>query len=168
MAGTLELLRHHRRVYAVDTAYQRTRIAARLRACEEHSGFAGFRTAEEFEKSQLRLGGAYLVNVLHTLESPSDRVKLLETTSRNLRANGFVVVDVPSSEHYYAERMTSDNARGDGYVFSRGGARYTFYRFCTAAEMDEWALQAGLKFDFRIPDNHHHVRIYRRAGSSTL
>ena len=164
LSGTVELLGHHRHVYAVDTKRQAGRIEERLKAIRRQE-FAGFRVFDDFAESNLRLGGAYVANVLHTIPEPEDRVELLRAVQRNLRRAGFVVVDVPSYEHYYAQRMSAENAYGDGHVFSRGGkkAAHTFYRFTTTVELDDWAGEAGLVFERKVPDNHHHVRIYRRA-----
>lgn len=161
MQGTLELLQHHDRVYAIDTEFQRSRIAERLAEAGSQSGFAGFRTAEWFATSRLRLAGAYIVNVLHTLPSVDERVGVLTAARRNLRRSGFVVVDVPCYEHYYSSRMTEENRFSDGYIFKKYPGRFTFYRFTTVQEMDAWAAAAGLAFDFRVTDNHHYVRVYR-------
>lgn len=161
MQGTLELLQYHAAVYAVDSEYQRSRIAHRIAECEEHAAFARFKTWDEFKSSRLRLAGAYVVNVLHTLPARDQRIELLEAVRQNLKQNGFALLDVPYYEHYYKERMTSENTYGDGYIFRQGSDRYTFYRFTTVAELDEWAEMAGLGFDFRIVDNHHWVRVYR-------
>lgn len=165
LAGTTELIRHHRQVYAVDTSTQRKRIAARLIRVESKETFSGFRSDKEFAKSKLRLGGGYVINVLHTLPIPTERVAVLRSAHQNLRLGGFLVVDVPSYEHYYSQRMGSENALGDGYVFQRYGDRHSFYRFCTASELDRWASKAGLSFDRAVPDHHHLVRIYRRVRS---
>jgi SAM-dependent methyltransferase len=163
LAGTAELLRHHKRVYAVDTVVQRQRIADRLRPLEAATGFAGFRSSGEFQASKLRLGGAYLINVLHTVPSVAERVSLLRSSHQNLCSGGFAVVDVPSYEHYYSQRMQTDNAFGDGYIFCHPGNRYTFYRFCAAEELDDWASAANLEFERAVSDHHHQVRIYRKA-----
>jgi hypothetical protein len=161
MQGTVELLQHHRRVYAVDRAEQEPRIRHRIRECERHSSFAGFRTIEEFGDSHLRLGGCYVVNVLHTLPTKEARTALLSTVRGNLRSGGFCLVDVPSYADYYQGRMTAENRFGDGFIFRHPGGAFTFYRFCTPQELDDWAQEAGLDFDFRIVDHHHWVRIYR-------
>lgn len=163
LSGTAELLRHHRQVYAVDTAVQRERIATRLTPIETVASFAGFRSAEEFQASKLRLGGVYLINVLHTVPSNAERVSLLQSGRQNLRSGGFVVVDVPSYEHYYSRRMGPGNAFGDGYIFAHSGNRHTFYRFCVAEELDDWASSADLEFERSVSDHHHLVRIYRNA-----
>jgi hypothetical protein len=165
MQGTAELMRHHGRVYAVDTEFQRSRIAGRLAEMESDPAFAGFKTVEEFAVSRLRLGGAYVINVLHTLPSEDERVGLLEAVRQNLRKSGYVAVDVPSYEHYYSSRMSPANRFADGYVFEKYPGRFTFYRLTTVAEMDEWAEAAGLTFDFRVSDNHHWVRVYRPLAS---
>lgn len=165
MQGTVELMRHHSHVYAVDTDFQRSRVADRLAEVGSRPAFAGFKTIDEFAVSKLRLGGAYVVNVLHTLPVEDERVDLLETVRRNLRASGFVVVDVPYYEHYYRSRMTAANRFGDGYIFEKYPGRFTFYRFTTVPEMDTWANAAGLEFGFRITDNHHWVRVYRPRRS---
>jgi SAM-dependent methyltransferase len=94
LAGTKELLRHHQRVYAIDTALQEKRIASRLAAIQTNTNFAGFRMSGSFASSKLRLGGAYVVNVLHTLPTPKAREALLQSIQRNLRTGGFVVIDV--------------------------------------------------------------------------
>ena len=161
MNGTLELLKHHRRVYAIDTEAQAQRIQGRIEECRNHPSFAGFRTIDDFRRSRLRLGGAYVINVLHTLPSVEDRVDLLQSVRRNLRRGGFVLLDVPSFADYYRERMTPENRYGDGYIFPQGRETYTFYRFSRPEELDEWAAAAGLEFEERIVDNHHWVRNYR-------
>ncbi len=166
--GTRELMRHHGMTYAVDTRRQRERIKERLDALEGDPLFGGFKTADQFAKSRLRLNGAYVINVLHVLPAVTDRVAVLRTAVRNLRSDGFVVIDVPSYEHYYSTRMTPENAFGDGYVFRRPGRKeWTFYRLSQADDIDAWATAAGLGFDQRVVDNHHLVRIYRPdAGRS--
>lgn len=166
LAGTAELIRFHRQVYAIDTSVQRKRIAARLARLESMEAFRGFRSDKEFSKSRLRLGGGYVINVLHTLPTAAERVAVLRSTYQNLRLGGFAVVDVPSYEHYYSQRMGPENVFGDGYVFRRYGNRYSFYRFCTADDLDLWASNAGLSFDRAVPDHHHIVRVYRRVGPS--
>lgn len=167
MQGTLELIQHHAKVYAVDSDLQKHRIAQRIAICQTYPAFGGFKTWDEFKSLSLRLGGAYVVNVLHTLPSVDQRVELLEVVRQNLKREGFVLIDVPYYEHYYKERMIAENAYGDGYIFRQGPDKYTFYRFTTVAELDEWARDAGFRFDFRIVDNHHWVRIYRRRASSS-
>jgi hypothetical protein len=166
MNGTLELLKHHRSVYAIDMEAQRRRIQNRIEECSKHPSFAGFRSVDEFRLSKLRLGGAYVVNVLHTLPEVDQRIDLLVVTARNLRSNGFILIDVPSFADYYKGRMSRANAYGDGYLFRQGPDAFTFYRFSRAEEVDEWATAAGLEFDSRIVDNHHRVRIYRVASMS--
>jgi hypothetical protein len=164
MAGTRELLAHHAVVYAVDTPKQAPRIAAYVSECTRNPSFAGFRTTEEFARSRLRLGGVYVVNVLHTLPQAQDRVRLLRAARRNIRSSGFVLVDVPSYEHYYNAKMKKENAFGDGYLFSRDGVHFTFYRFTTREELDRWARSAGLARDSIIHDNHHIVHVYRSVS----
>jgi SAM-dependent methyltransferase len=166
MAGTVELLRHHKKVYAVDTGRQEERIRHQIDACSANPRFAGFRTTEEFARSRLRLGGVYVVNVLHTLPTPAARVRLLESARRNLRTGGFVLIDVPSFADYYRGRLRPENAFGDGYVFQQGTGKFTFYRFSRPEELDSWAAAAGLTFDFGIVDNHHWVRVYRSSKMS--
>lgn len=161
MRGTIELLRHHKRVYAIDSELQRARISARLADCEREPAFAGFRTISEFEQSQLRLEGAYLVNVLHTLPSVDQRLDALRMIRRNVRRAGFVLIDVPAYEHYYKDRMRPSNRFGDGYVFEKYPGRFTFYRFTTPTELDGWAASAGFMFERRFVDHHHWVRLYR-------
>jgi SAM-dependent methyltransferase len=163
MAGTLELLRHHRQVYAVDTELQRGRIGDRIALCSRKPNFAGFMTNEEFGASRVRLDGAYVVNVLHVLPAKSARVELLRMVREKLKRNGFALLDVPYYEHYYKGRMTRENQFRDGYLFQQGGDVYTFYRFTTADELDAWAQAAGLRFKSRVVDNHHHARIYEPA-----
>lgn len=163
MQGTKELLKYHNSVYAIDTVAQQTRIAGRITECEAHPSFSGFRSSDSFSKSRLRLHGAYVVNVLHTLPTVKRRVELLEAVRRNLTAGGFVVVDVPYYEWYYKKRMVAENAYKDGFVFSHGAEKYTFYRFTTIDELDQWAAAAGFAFDFRLTTNHHWIRVYRPA-----
>lgn len=167
MQGTRELLRHHEKVYAVDSAAQQTRIASEIEECAAHESFAGFKMWDEFKATRLRLGAAYVVNVLHTLPSRELRVQLLEAVRQNLRRDGFLLLDVPYYEHYYTGRMTLANAYADGYIFSQGAGKFTFYRFTSVDEMDEWAQLAGFRFDFRLTDNHHWVRIYRPVAASS-
>lgn len=163
MQGTEELLKHHAAVYAVDSARQQQRIKDRIDQCEAHPAFRRFVTSDEFFSSRLRLGAAYIVNVLHTLPSVDDRVALLKAAQRNLTKSGALLVDVPYYEHYYTGRMTAENAFGDGFIFRQGPEMFTFYRFTTVDELDSWAARAGFRFDHRIVDNHHWVRIYRHA-----
>jgi SAM-dependent methyltransferase len=163
MRGTRELLRHHDAVYAVDSERQRARIAAEIDVCSTDRAFRGFRSWDQFRDSKLRLGGAYVVNVLHTLPFPRERIELLRGVHRNLAKGAFLLLDVPYYEHYYKGRMTSSNSYSDGYIFRQGPEAFTFYRFTTTDELDTWADSAGFEFDFRIADNHHWVRIYRPA-----
>jgi SAM-dependent methyltransferase len=161
MKGTEELLKHHERVYAVDTELQRDRIDKRIVKLSGNPRFGGFKSFDEFAQSSLRLGGAYVVNVLHTLPSPRRRVSLLQVVRKNLRRDGFVLIDVPYYEHYYTEKMTPENAHGDGYVFPQGGERFTFYRFSSREDIDAWARAAGLTRESEWTDNHHFVHVYR-------
>jgi hypothetical protein len=162
MKGTVDLLKHHEKVYAVDLASQRSRIEDRIRNCDAYEGFAGFKTFEEFQQSKLRLGGAYVVNVLHTLPEVEMRVELLRAVHANLRGSGFAVLDVPSSAAYYTGRMTDKNRYGDGFIFAQGNGFYTFYRFTRAQELDWWAAEAGFRFDFSVTVHNHRVTVYRR------
>jgi SAM-dependent methyltransferase len=164
MQGTIELLKHHKRVYAVDTELQRQRIRDALEACSGHPRFAGFKTSEDFAGSRLRLGAAYCVNVLHTLPSRRIRTNLLRSVHRNLRDSGILILDVPAYEHYYAKKMTPQNRHGDGYIFKRGSKISTFYRFTTEGELDRWANTAGFEFEQKHVDHHHLVRRYRRVS----
>jgi SAM-dependent methyltransferase len=164
MRGTEVLLQHHEAVYAVDTGRQRRRIEERLQACTAQIGFRGFRTIDEFRRSQLRLGVAYLINVIHTLPDPGERVDLLASIHRNLKRDGLLVIDVPASESYYSERMTAENEFSDGFLFKRFGETFTFYRFCSEAELDQWAGEAGFSFKEKVPEHHHRVRIYRKRS----
>ncbi len=163
LAGTMELLRHHAHVYAVDREFNRSRIEGQLEIAAAHDGFAGFLTFEEFARARLRLDAAYVVNVLHTLPSVEERLELLAAVGRNVIRGGTLVLDVPSYEHYYAERMTPENAYGDGYVFRHPGNVFTFFRFASEEELDDWAASSKFRFERRVSDHHHFVRIYRRG-----
>lgn len=161
MQGTIELMKYHDKVYAVDTEIQRHRLIARLEMCSRNPHFGGFKTTEEFLSTGLRLGGAYVVNVLHTLPSAQERIALLSAVRRNLRSSGFLLIDVPYYEHYYKGKMNRENAYRDGYLFPQGKGRFTFYRFSTREDIDSWAERAGFVRESEIPDNHHYVQIYR-------
>jgi hypothetical protein len=162
MAGTMELLKHHGVVFAVDREANRSRLQDQIAIAARHPAFGGFLSFEELARKRLRLDAAYVVNVLHTLPSAEERLTLLSAVHRNVRRAGTLVLDVPSYEHYYAQRMTSKNAHGDGYVFEHPGAIFTFYRFTSDQELDEWAGAVGFRFERRVSDNHHHVRVYSR------
>jgi hypothetical protein len=113
---------------------------------------------------RLRLGIAYVVNVLHTIPDPTARVEVLKSARRNLTDHGVLVVDVPTAESWYSSRMTPERAYSDGYVFQRPGQPHTFYRFCTEHELDVWAGAAGFDFERKVVVHHHRVRIYRPSG----
>jgi SAM-dependent methyltransferase len=163
MAGTRELLLHHAGVYAVDTGRQKERIRTRLADCERKPNFRGFRSDVQFGRMQLRLRVAYVVNVLHTIPNPAARIELLKGARRNLIKDGTLVLDVPASEGWYSSRMTAERRYSDGYVFHRPGQAHTFYRFCSEAELDAWAHQAGFRFERKVVVHHHRVRVYRAS-----
>jgi hypothetical protein len=90
-------------------------------------------------------------------------VELLQAIRRNLVRRAFLVIDVPNYEHYYSEKMKQENAYGDGYLFSQGAGRFTFYRFSSREDIDNWAGAAGFARESELIDNHHYVHTYRRA-----
>jgi len=159
LIGTKELLKHHGTVYAVDTEIQADRVASRLDEISTSPRFGGFLTLDQLEASDISLDGAYLVNVLHTIPTVDRRLDILAAVRSRVKDGGFLLIDVPSYEYYYSQRMTKQNALEDGHYF-KNGPGYTFYRFCKADELDSWANKAGFVFEGRAVVNHHLVRLY--------
>ena len=89
----------------------------------------------ELESEKRKFDAIFLISVLHVVDKPSTRKKLLWLAREKLSTPGFLIVDVPAGERYYRQNCTMQNRHGDGWVMGSGSIR-TFYKTFGANEID--------------------------------
>jgi hypothetical protein len=114
---------HFSDVTLVDTKLQCDRIAGKV----PHDSSVRLLPIAEFAKEKREYDAVFIISVLHIIPELSDRKALLTLTRRRVRELGFLIVDVPSGEHYYSVHCTKNNRYRDGWVMGKGPIK-TFYR----------------------------------------
>jgi hypothetical protein len=160
------LEKHYRRILFVDTADQfarrqkifesdNTTIAEYAKGLKHGRTRVEILTAEEFEKSNLRLDLILNACVLD-VEIPSARKRILRTASQNLKVGGLLLLIVPRNDQTILVRCSNRNKAFDGHAFEHHGI-VTFYKnFKDASELIRAGHEAGLDL---VAD----LSVYRQA-----
>jgi hypothetical protein len=153
---------HFPSVTLVDTELQCQRVRALLPTRDG----VELVSLDEFRDRNARYGVVFLIAVLHTVDRPSVRKALLQAAAFKLRARGFLVIDVPTGEHYYRVRCSKANRHGDGWAMGSGPVR-TFYRSFDAKALDRLVAKTeSFELYERKSIDKHIVRIWRKCGPS--
>ncbi len=123
---------------------------------------------EEFVKEKRKYDAVFIISVLHIIPRLSDRRALLTLTRGKIRDLGFLIVDVPSGEHYYSVHSTQANIYRDGWVMGKGSVK-TFYRNYNAEELDG-IVRSSTGFDLyrKASLGKHIVRIWQKPVAQSL
>ena len=131
------------KVWVVDTQlqYERTKqefatLMASYPAVQEYVPY------EEFKSSALEAEAAMLILVLHVIPRKEERISLLRSIHKNLRAGGLLFVAVPFGEPYYKQRMTNENKYLDGFVMGASAVK-TFHKEFTERQLKGLLRQSG-------------------------
>lgn len=153
------LLKHFPDVTLVDTELQCARISNLI----PHQKPIRLLTTVEFEKSRSLYEAIFLISVLHVIDKPPIRTKIIQLAESKLRNGGYLIVDVPTGEAYYRRRCTLENTHGDGWVMGTGAVR-TFYRSYSASKLDKLiTVNTGLTLFKKLSVDHHIIRIWQRT-----
>lgn len=118
----------------------------------------------EFEKNEKKYDAIFLISVLHVIDKPKQREKLLSIASSKLHNSGFLIVDVPTGERYYRQHCTNENKHGDGWVMGTGPVR-TFYKNFYAEEFDDLiAACTEFRLYLKLSLDKHIIRIWRKGS----
>ena len=163
LANTQHILKAFPFVVLVDTKLQYQRIQEKIAELSKtHSSLKEFIDVESFKEREMQLDGAIIINVIHILPTDSERLSILTSGYNNLRRGGLIFIDVPYNETYYRDHVKTAKVYNDGYVMSRGGSSYTFYKNMTFDELKGYANRAGFQFEKRIYLDHRVTFICRK------
>jgi len=152
------LEKHFPQIALVDTQLQCERISDLV---SKRKGVRLF-TTKEFEQTRSKYDAIFLISVLHVIDKPRARKRLVVLAHKKLKSGGYLVTDVPTGEAYYRRRCTSENTYGDGWVMGTGGVR-TFYKNYSASEFDRLITSdTAFTLHEKISGDHHIIRIWRR------
>lgn|GEM_PF-1626440 len=145
------LMKNFDRVLLVDTPRQCVRVRPLVPKTDRCFLFE----VSKFERSRELWDAAFLVAVLHIIPKRADRKKLLEIAFKKLVPGGYLLLDVPQSETYYAKRCSEENRYRDGWLMNHGKT-FTFYRNYLSGEIDELIESSGnwTLFDRLVVDKH--------------
>jgi hypothetical protein len=119
-------------------------------------------STKEFEENRSTYDAIFLISVLHVIDRPRMRKRLILLAYEKLTSSGYLVTDVPAGEAYYRKRCTSKNRYGDGWVMGNGSMR-TFYKNYSASEFDRLVTtNTGFTFYDKISLDHHIIRIWQK------
>lgn len=153
----LKILRHYfPDITFVDTKLQCERVLNQLPKTK------GMRILSigDFEVEIRKYDAIFLISVLHIIDDPLLRRKVLSLTKKKLKKSGFLVVDVPTGENYYRQHCTEKNRHGDGWVMGNNRVR-TFYKNFSAEEIDNLVLSCtGLNLHSKGAYDKHIIRIW--------
>lgn len=164
LANTTHLLRAFPFVVLVDTKLQYERIRQKIAELSKtYNSFKEFIDVESFQEREMHLDGAIIINVIHILPTYSERLRILASGYKNLREGGLIFIDVPYNETFYRDLVKTARVYNDGYVMSRGGKYYTFYKNMTFDELKEYAIKAGFQFEKRVYLDHRVTIVCRKT-----
>lgn len=160
LRSTFPLLRQGLDVWIVDTKFQLLRCSKLIaQARTKYKNLRGVLSLEAFSRANLRLDGATMISVLHTIPKLETRSELLRAVKRNVKPGGLVLIDVPFGEPYYTRRMNPRRHIFDGYVMGAGRIR-TFYKLFKEKELHTLVERIGFKLIGNLGIRRHHSMIF--------
>lgn len=122
-------------------------IRERLDKLQKSPNFKGIVYPNDFRRRGLSVDAAFISFVIHTIPEKRLRVHLIKNTMKNLKPPHEIFIAVPCGEKYYKTRMTEENRLNDGFLFTVGLSKKTFYREYKRDEIDKFMAELSLKLD---------------------
>lgn len=119
-------------------------------------------STKEFEAAHGKYHAIFFISVLHIIDKPRTRKKLILLVHDKLKSGGYLVTDVPTGEAYYRKRCTSENKYGDGWVMGTGNVK-TFYKNYSAPEFER-LITSNTTFTLhdKLSIDHHIIRMWQK------
>ncbi|MGA2919228.1 MAG: class I SAM-dependent methyltransferase [Methanoregula sp.] len=102
---------------------------------------------KNLKHGRLKVDGAFISFVLHTIPENETRIKLIENVKKNLKYPFEIFIATPIGEKYYRNQRKPKNSFGDGFLLDYGDGQKSFYKEFNASQIDEFMFELGFKVD---------------------
>jgi SAM-dependent methyltransferase len=162
LANTQHILKAFPHVILTDRKEIVPRIEDKLSDLQaKFPSYKGFVDHTQMVSQIKNVDAAIVINVLHILPTPRQRLDLLKSIYRILQTNGLVFVDVPRNESFYRNDVKTAIPYSDGYCMHRGTS-FTFYKNMDSKEISDLVEHAGFSADSQIFLDHRITFLARK------